>query len=272
MYKKKCSKKKVFCRPVAIDWGRRTSALPNLSNGGWRTWHQTEPWLLGLIQRCLPFYFYFIFRGLLAFVRFSLSSLICSSARPLTVYSFYSGVQKQISKTKEWNHVGKLKKKIKRFKKKGQMLPFLRKSATLHRMKILLCYFQNSGIEQCCLVMFNLLYSVLMLFMDYLKPVCFMLIIYIFFLYIKKTEKKTKKDIIAHYLAHTRKSGSCLRKARVPEYQLHAILMYIFMSLKKKTKQKKNKGWLKRNNSKHWKLWISEEERIPFVSKSVAVT
>lgn len=24
--------KKVFCRPVAIDWGRRTSALPNLSN------------------------------------------------------------------------------------------------------------------------------------------------------------------------------------------------------------------------------------------------
>lgn len=119
MYKKKCSKKKVFCRPVAIDWGRRTSALPNLSNGGWRTWHQTEPWLLGLIQRCLPFYFYFIFRGLLAFVRFSLSSLICSSARPLTVYSFYSGVQKQISKTKEWNHVGKQKKKIKkRLKKK----------------------------------------------------------------------------------------------------------------------------------------------------------
>lgn len=25
--------KKVFCRPVAIDWGRGTSALPNLSNG-----------------------------------------------------------------------------------------------------------------------------------------------------------------------------------------------------------------------------------------------
>lgn len=65
-----------------------------------------------------------------------------------------------------------------------------------------------------------------------------MLIIYIF-LYIKK--KKRKKDIIAHYLAHTRKSGSCLRKARVPEYQLHAILMYIFMmSLKKKKKKKKD--------------------------------
>lgn len=126
------------------------------------------------------FLFLFYFLGLLAFVRFSLSSLICSSARPLTVYSFYSGVHKQISKTKELNHVGKLKKKKKKRLKKGQMLPFLRKSATLHRMKILSCYFQNSGIEQCCLVLFNLLYSVLMLFMDYLKPVCFMLIIYIF--------------------------------------------------------------------------------------------
>lgn len=64
---------------------------------------------------------------------------------------------------------------------------------------------------------------------------------YIFFLYIKKTKKKNrKKDIIAHYLAHTRKSGSCLRKARVPEYQLHAILMYIFMMSKKKNNKKKD--------------------------------
>lgn len=31
MYKKNAAKK-VFCRPVAIDWGRTTSALPNLSN------------------------------------------------------------------------------------------------------------------------------------------------------------------------------------------------------------------------------------------------
>lgn len=57
-----------------------------------------------------------------------------------------------------------------------------------------------------------------------LKPVCFVLIINIFSFYIRKQ----KKDTIAHYLAHT-KSGSCLRKARVPEYQLHAILMYVFM-------------------------------------------
>lgn len=64
------------------------------------------------------FLFLFYFLGLLAFVRFSLSSLICSSARPLTVYSFYSGVHKQISKTKELNHVGKLKKKKKKKIKK----------------------------------------------------------------------------------------------------------------------------------------------------------
>lgn len=241
MYKKKCSKKKVFCRPVAIDWGRRTSALPNLSNGGWRTWHQTEPWLLGLIQRCLPFYFYFIFRGLLAFVRFSLSSLICSSARPLTVYSFYSGVQKQISKTKEWNHVGKLKKKIKkRLKKKGQMLPFLRKSATLHRMKILLCYFQNSGIEQCCLVMFNLLYSVLMLFMDYLKPVCFMLIIYIFFLLYKKNRKEDKKrHNCSLSCTHTKKwiLSQEGQGSRVPTPRHFNVHFYEFKE-KNKTKKK----------------------------------
>lgn len=67
-------------------------------------------------------------------------------------------------------------------------------------------------------------------FMDYLKPVCFMLIIFFSFV---------KEDIIAHYLAHTRKSGSCLRKARVPEYQLHAILMYVFM---RKEEKKKDAG------------------------------
>lgn len=190
------------------------------------------------------FLFLFYFSGFVSFrsVFSQFTHLFFCKATDSLQFLFWSSETNQQNKGMKPCGETKKKNKKKDLKKKGQMLPFLSKSATLHRMKILLCYFQNSGIEQCCLVMFNLLYSVLMLFMDYLKPVCFMLIIYIFFLYIKKTEKKTKKDIIAHYLAHTRKSGSCLRKARVPEYQLHAILMYIFMSLKKKTKQKKNKG------------------------------
>lgn len=122
------------------------------------------------------------------------------------------------------------------------MLPFLRKSATLHRMKILLCYFQNSGIEQCCLVMFNLLYSVLMLFMDYLKPVCFMLIIYIFFLLYKKNRKEDKKrHNCSLSCTHTKKwilsqEGQGSRVPTPRHFNVH------FYEFKEKNKTKKNKG------------------------------
>lgn len=81
--------------------------------------------------------------------------------------------------------MGMLEKDLK--KKKGQMLPFLKKknkktkTCNTSKNEDFLCYFQNSGIEQCCLVLFNLsLFCVNVDFMDYLKPVCFMLIIYIF--------------------------------------------------------------------------------------------
>lgn len=72
-----------------------------------------------------------------------------------------------------------------------------------------------------------------------------------------KTKTNKKK---AHYLAHT-KSGSCLRKARVPEYQLHAILMYIFMISFKRmilNLSTESYGFLKKS-------------KLFFVSKSVAV-
>lgn len=78
--------------------------------------------------------------------------------------------------------------------KKGQMLPFLKKTCNTSKNEDFLCYFQNSGIEQCCLVLFNLsLFCVNVDFMDYLKPVCFMLIIYIFPLYKTRKKKKRKK-------------------------------------------------------------------------------
>lgn len=184
--------------------------------------------------------------GLLAFVLFSLkfNSLmlsfffffLCKATDSLQTLCFFLEFrkkrEKKISNTKELNHgnVGKKKKKRTNasiFKEK--------KKCNTSQNEDLLCYFQNSGIEQCCLVLFNLLCSVFNVdFMDYLKPVCFMFD-YIFSFIEKQTKKRKekKKDIIAHYLAHTRKSGSCLRKARVPEYQLHAILMYIFMMSKK---------------------------------------
>lgn len=48
--------------------------------------------------------------------------------------------------------------------KKGHMLPFFVKDKTsATQNEDLSCYFQNSGIEQCCLVLFNLLCSLLML-------------------------------------------------------------------------------------------------------------
>lgn len=189
------------------------------------------------------FLFLFYFSGFVSFrsVFSQFTHLFFCKATDSLQFLFWSSETNQ--QNKGMKPCGETKKKIKkRFKKKGQMLPFLRKSATLHRMKILLCYFQNSGIEQCCLVMFNLLYSVLMLFMDYLKPVCFMLIIYIFFLLYKKNRKEDKKrHNCSLSCTHTKKwilsqEGQGSRVPTPRHFNVH------FYEFKEKNKTKKNKG------------------------------
>lgn len=160
-------------------------------------------------------------------------------ARPLTVYKhfvffvfcFFSGVQKKIKqhkRVKQWECLKRRKKRT-----NASIFFFKKVQHVTSQNEDFLCYFQNSGIEQCFLVLFNLLCSVLMLILWTIWSRMFFVLFLVFFVYYiyfpLYKKKKWKKDIIAHYLAHTRKSGSCLRKARVPEYQLHAILMYIFM-------------------------------------------
>lgn len=145
-------------------------------------------------------------------------SVLCS-ARPLTVYKvsfvFWSSEEK-ISNTNGTGMFGE--------EKKGQMLPIFKCNNWLHRMKIYRATITNSGIEQCCLVVvWPSLFSVNVDFMDY--KFCWLNRFFFSFILKKKRKKLT--------MLHTRKSGSRLRKARVPEYQLHAILMYIFMVIKK---------------------------------------
>lgn len=104
MFKKKNAAKKVFCRPVAIDWGRRTSALPNLSNRE-RVNDKTSDWALASRAHFRGAYLF----GLLAFVLFShmFTSLMLSfdffPARPLTVYKhfvfFWSSEKKKKKKS-----------------------------------------------------------------------------------------------------------------------------------------------------------------------------
>lgn len=161
----------------------------------------------------------------------------CKATDSLQPFSFFfcfcvfwsSEEEKKICNTNELNH-GNVWKKQKTKQKKGQMLPIFKCNNWLHRMKIYRATLTNSGIEQCCLVVWPL-FRVDFDFMDYLK-FCWLNRFFFSFILRKKEKKK------AHYVAHTRKSGSRLRKARVPEYQLHAILMYIFMMIKRKKMNK----------------------------------
>lgn len=181
-------------------------------------------------------------------------SVLCS-ARPLTVYKvffflLFSGVQKknpQHKRVKPWECL----------KRKGQMLPIFKCNNWLHRMKIYRATLTNSGIEQCCLVVWPL-FRVDVDFMDCLK---FCWLNRFFFLYIKK--RKEKSSLCC---THTKKwiSSQEGQGSRVPTPRHFNV--HFYDDLKKK--KEKCKG----NHSKHWKLWISEEEKIPFVSKSVAVT
>lgn len=161
MYKKQQKKKKkVFCRPVAIDWGRRTSSLPNLSNGEIEGRDQTEPWFLGLTSEVPTFSFWFIsFLSVITYVQFAHVVLfIFSSARPLTVYKYFflSRVQKKKRnqhRIKPWECLKQQQNKqnwtnasiLKRRRKKNATRGFTEWSFFL-KMR----YFQNSGIEQCC--------------------------------------------------------------------------------------------------------------------------
>ncbi len=155
------------------------------------------------------FFFFFwslMFIPVLGFVHY----LLC--ARPPTVYKhfmvFWSSRKINFAMELSWEEKNP----------KGQILPSneYQKHFTEWR---LLCYLQNSGIDQCCPVFVFLFYVGCVTFIDYQS-------LYFFFKAKKNNsfvEKKRKEeDINVHYLAHT-KSGSCLRKARVPEYQLHAM-------------------------------------------------
>lgn len=149
--------------------------------------------------------------GLLAFVLLSLmfNSLMLTflfTARPLTVYKhfvcFFSGVQKKISNTKELKTMGMFEKKKK--KRTNASIKKKKKNRKRKKRKVqhmtsqneeLLCYFQNSGIEQCCLVQFNLLCSVLMLISWTIWSRTFYVDIFFLYIYIlkKKIRKKKKK-------------------------------------------------------------------------------
>lgn len=121
-------------------------------------------------------------------------SVLCS-ARPLTVYKVFFffcflEFRRKIRNTNELNH-GNV------WKKKGQMLPIFKCNNWLHRMKIYRATLTNSGIEQCCLVVWPSLFRVDVDFMNYLK---FCWLNRFFFLYIKK--KKEKRSLCC---THTKK-------------------------------------------------------------------
>lgn len=95
---------------MAIDWGRGTSSLPNLSNGEIEGRDQTEPWFLGLTSEVPTFSFWFIsFLSVITYVQFAHVVLfIFSSARPLTVYKYFflSRVQKKKKKSAQNQTMG----------------------------------------------------------------------------------------------------------------------------------------------------------------------
>lgn len=136
-------------------------------------------------------------------------------------------------------------------------------------MKIYCATFKNSGMEQCCRFLFYLFDLFVLCWYGFHglseKPVRFYVVyinIYTLFFIFFLLERRCN----AHNLAHTQvKSGSRLRQARVPQYQLHAILMFWWVK-QIKTNKKKRWWWRKKKNynSKHWELWISEEEKNPF--------
>lgn len=81
----------------------------------------------------------------------------------------------------------------KKRKKKGQMLPIFKCNNWLHRMKIYRATLTNSGIEQCCLVVwpfFFFWFRVDVDFMDYLK-FCWLNRIFFSFILKKRKEKSS---------------------------------------------------------------------------------
>lgn len=119
--------------------------------------HQTEPWLLGLTSEVPTFLV-----CSLSFCYHLCSIHSCCHlffpARPLTVYKHFvffwsSKKKKKKSATQRNQTMGMLEKEE---KKKDKCFQFLEKCNT-SKNEDLLCYFQNSGIEQCCLVLFHLL-------------------------------------------------------------------------------------------------------------------
>lgn len=125
---------------MAIDRGRRTSALQNLSNG--EREGQDIRLSLGFRAHFRGAYLF----GLLAFVLFSCCHLyFIFSARPLTVYRI-------ISDTKDLNH-GNVGKRQKKWTNASIFKENVQHNTSPNEDKS--CYFQNSGIEQCCLVLFK---------------------------------------------------------------------------------------------------------------------
>lgn len=182
MYKK-AAKKKVFCRPVAIDWGRGTSSLPNLSKGEIEGRDQTEPWFRGLTSEVPTFSFWFIsFLSVITCVQFAHVVLsIFSSARPLTVYKYFFFLSRvQIKEKSAQNQTMRMfeeKKKAKQtkldkcfhFKKKKKE----KCNTWRHRMKFFFkcATFRTLGLNSVVVILFNILHSVsTFIFMDYLKP------------------------------------------------------------------------------------------------------
>lgn len=105
---------------------------------------------------------------------------------------------KKISNAKELNH-GNVGKKT---KDKGHMLPFFFKvQHNTSQNEDLLCYFQNSGIEQCCFVVFNLLCFVLMLISWTIWSLYVLCWLYIFS-FIKKKKKRRNCSLSC---THTKK-------------------------------------------------------------------
>lgn len=198
------------------------------------------------------------------------------SLQTLFFFFFWSSEKKKSATQKEWNHgnVGGggwgLKK---RQKKRTNASIWEKKVQHFTEWRFYCATFRTLGSNSVVLFCLTFSVSVLMLiFMDYLKPVCFMLIIYIFPLYKKK--RKEKRHNCSLSCTHTIKwiLSQEGQGSRVPTPRHFNVHFYDELKKKKKNEKKEKKGWFKRNNSKHWKLWISEEEKIPFVSKSVAVT
>lgn len=159
---------------------------------------------------------------------------------------FFSGVQKKkkkkISNAKELNHgnVGKRRKR----KKKDKCFHFWKKKVqhNTSQNEDLLCYFQNSGIERCCLVLFNLLCSVLRLISWTIWSLYVLCWLYIFFLYIKTTKKRKEKKRHNCSLSctHTKKwilsqEGQGSRVPTPRHFNVH-----FYDEFKKKKKKKKD--------------------------------